>query len=135
MNNDRKDRTQLKGYFKSNAAPTEQNFKDFIDAGLNQKEDGIAKVVDGPIALESAGPKQELLHFYAKFSDNEPVWILGQKSGDRPGFSLFTNTNKITPKLFVDTANGNVGIGTGLPVGKLHVLKILEQLPRLRQER
>lgn len=129
MNNDRKDRTQLKGYFKSNAAPTEQNFKDFIDATINQKEDGIAKIVDGPIALESAGVKQELLHFYAKFSDNEPVWILGQKTGDRPGFSLFTSTNKTTPKLFVDTANGNVGLGTGLPVGKLHVFEDLGTAP------
>jgi hypothetical protein len=129
MNNDRKDRTQLKGYFKSNAAPTEQNFKDFIDAGLNQKEDGIAKVVDGPIALESAGAKQELLHFYAKFSDNDPVWILGQKSGDRPGFSLFTSTAKTTPKFFIDTANGNVGVGTGLPAGKLHVFEDLGTAP------
>ena len=47
MNIDKKDRTQLKAYFKSNAAPTEQNFKDFIDANLNQKEDGIAKIPDG----------------------------------------------------------------------------------------
>ena len=100
MQNDRKDRTQLKGYFKSNAAPTEQNFKDFIDANLNQKEDGIAKIVDGPIALESAGAKQEVLHFYAKFTDNDPVWILGQKAGDRPGFSLFTATQKTVPTVY-----------------------------------
>ncbi|HLP54717.1 MAG TPA: hypothetical protein VK151_06800 [Fluviicola sp.] len=123
MQNDRKDRTQLKGYFKSNAAPTEQNFKDFIDAGLNQKEDGIAKVVNGPIALESNGAKQELLHFYTKFSDNDPAWILGQKTGDRSGFSLFTNANKNVPKLFVDNANGNVGINNGLPAGKLHIFE------------
>ncbi|MES2554631.1 MAG: hypothetical protein V4604_00695 [Bacteroidota bacterium] len=129
MQNDRKDRTQLKGYFKSNAAPTEQNFKDFIDATINQKEDGIAKVVDGPIALESAGTKQEVLHFYAKFSDNEPVWILGQKTGDRPGFSLFTSTQKTIPKLFVDTANGNIGVGTGLPVGKLHIFEDIGTAP------
>jgi hypothetical protein len=123
MQNDRKDRTQLKGYFKSNAAPTEQNFKDFIDANLNQKEDGIAKIVDGPIALESAGAKQEVLHFYAKFSDNDPTWILGQKAGDRPGFSLFTATQKTVPKLFIDAANGNMGVGTGLPVGKVHIFE------------
>ncbi len=121
MENTKKDRTQLKSYFRSNAAPTEQNFKDFIDAGLNQKEDGIAKIQDGPLAIESTGNSQELLHFYAKFSDVKPVWKLSQKMGDRPGF-LLLNGNEL-PRLFIDSESGKTGIGTKTPSGRFQVFE------------
>lgn len=119
MNIDKKDRTQLKNYFRSNAAPTEQNFKDFIDANLNQKEDGIAKVPDGPIAVQSATQTEELLHFYKDFKDVSPTWTLSQKSGTRTGFSIAGGGSS---KLFIDGANGNVGINLAAPpMAKLHL--------------
>ncbi|MES2554632.1 MAG: hypothetical protein V4604_00700 [Bacteroidota bacterium] len=119
MENTKKDRTQLKSYFRSNAAPTEQNFKDFIDAGLNQKEDGIAKIQDGPLAIESVGNAQDLLHFYAKFSDVKPAWKISQKIGDRPGFLLLNGNDQ--PRLFIDSESGKTGIGTKTPSGRLQV--------------
>ncbi|HLP54716.1 MAG TPA: hypothetical protein VK151_06795 [Fluviicola sp.] len=121
MENTKKDRTQLKSYFRSNAAPTEQNFKDFIDAGLNQKEDGIAKIQDGPLAIESTGTSQELLHFYAKFPDVKPVWKLSQKIGDRPGFLLLNGNDQ--PRLFIDSESGKTGLGTKTPSGRLSVFE------------
>jgi hypothetical protein len=119
MNIDKKDRTQLKNYFRSNAAPTEQNFKDFIDANLNQKDDGIAKIPDGPIAVQSATQSEELLHFYKDFKDVNPSWTLSQKSGTRNGFSIAGGGSS---KLFIDAANGNVGVNLSTtPMAKLHV--------------
>ncbi|MBI3238600.1 MAG: hypothetical protein HYZ43_07160 [Flavobacteriia bacterium] len=127
MENTKKDRTQLKSYFRSNAAPTEQNFKDFIDAGLNQKEDGIAKIQDGPLAIEAVGSSQDLLHFYAKFSDVKPAWKLSQKIGDRPGFLLLTGND--VPRLFIDSESGKTGIGTKTPSGRLHVYEETGSIP------
>jgi len=127
MENTKKDRTQLKSYFRSNAAPSEQNFKDFIDAGLNQKEDGIAKIQDGPLAIEAAGSSQDLLHFYAKFSDVKPTWKLSQKIGDRPGFLLLTGND--APRLFIDSETGKTGIGTKTPSGRLHVYEETGSVP------
>jgi hypothetical protein len=119
MNIDKKDRTQLKNYFRSNAAPTEQNFKDFIDANLNQKDDGIAKIPDGPIAVQSATQSEELLHFYKDFKDVNPSWTLSQKSGTRNGFSIAGGGSS---KLFIDAANGNIGVNLSTtPMAKLHL--------------
>ncbi|HLP54718.1 MAG TPA: tail fiber domain-containing protein [Fluviicola sp.] len=120
MNIDKKDRTQLKAYFKSNAAPTEQNFKDFIDANLNQKEDGIAKIPDGPLAVQSATQSEELLHFYKDFKDVSPTWTLSQKSGGRTGFSVANGAG--SSRLFIDGSNGNIGVNlNAAPAAKLHL--------------
>ncbi|MES2554630.1 MAG: tail fiber domain-containing protein [Bacteroidota bacterium] len=119
MNIDKKDRTQLKNYFRSNAAPTEQNFKDFIDANLNQKEDGITKIPDGPLAVQSATQSEELLHFYKDFKDVGPTWTMSQKSGTRSGFSI---AGAGASKLFIDAANGNIGVNLATtPTAKLHL--------------
>ncbi|ASS49021.1 MAG: hypothetical protein A3D31_05185 [Candidatus Fluviicola riflensis] len=119
MNIDKKDRTQLKNYFRSNAAPTEQNFKDFIDANLNQKEDGITKIPDGPIAVQAATQSEELLHFYKDFKDVSPAWTMSQKSGTRTGFSI---SGAGSSKLFIDAANGNIGVNLATPpMAKLHL--------------
>lgn len=122
MNNDKKDRTQLKSYFKSNAAPTEQNFRDFIDANLNQKEDGIAKIPDGPIAIQSAASSEELLHFYKNFNDANPLWRLMQRAGDKGGFNIANGAG--VSKLFISADNGNIGVGgVTSPAGRLHILE------------
>ena len=47
-----RDRTELKSYFVKNAIPTESNFSDFVDAVLNQKDDGIVKPPGNPLSIE-----------------------------------------------------------------------------------
>lgn len=117
MDNTKKDRTTLKGYFKNNAVPTEDNFKDLIDAGLNQKEDGIAKVNGGPIAIQSAGATEDLIHFYKNFADAAPTWRISQKQGNQSGFGI-SDANS-TNRVFIDAASGNIGLGITTPVAKL----------------
>src|SRR5688500_17501050 len=100
MENNKKDRTQLKSYFKANAVPTEQNFKDLIDANLNQKEDGIAKIPNGALAIQSASTTEELIHFYKSFDDPNPTWKLSQKPTDRAGFNIADGTGQ--SRLFLE---------------------------------
>jgi hypothetical protein len=119
MENNKKDRTQLKSYFKSNAVPTEQNFKDLIDANLNQKEDGIVKIPNGALAIQSASTTEELIHFYKSFDDANPTWKFNQKPTDRAGFNISDGAG--TSRLFIDVANGNVGLSNNAPVARLDV--------------
>lgn len=120
MTNDKKDRVQLKTYFKSNATPTEQNFKDLIDANLNQKEDGILKIPSGPIGIQSVGATEEVLHFYKNFTDKNPSWMLSQRADSSTGFSL--STGEGVNKLFIDAETGKMGIGgITAPNGGLHI--------------
>ena len=44
MKIDRPGRDTLKSYFVKNAVPTASNFEDLIGAGLNQRDDGIARL-------------------------------------------------------------------------------------------
>lgn len=119
MENNKKDRTVLKSYFKTNAVPTELNFRDFIEAGLNQKEDGIAKIPDGPIAVQSASTNEDLLHFYRSFEDTEATWSLGLKGEAKSGLSI--NEGAAANRLFIEPGTGNIGVGTTTPAGKLDV--------------
>lgn len=39
----KKDRTTLKAFFRDGALPTAEHYRDLIDSGVNQIEDGYAK--------------------------------------------------------------------------------------------
>ena len=77
MEINKKNRTELKHYFKANDKPTEKQFADFIEAGINQVEDGIAKLQGNPLAIEAQGEDvgtQEVLGLYRSFSEDTPDW-------------------------------------------------------------
>ncbi|XXT24937.1 hypothetical protein WME94_25725 [Sorangium sp. So ce429] len=122
MEINKKSRAELKAYFVKNALPTEGNFRDLIDAGLNQKDDGLAKSADQPvqIAASTAGDKPAI-HLYESFAtDTKPAWVLGLQAGGKKGLGVGDGDGK--NRLFIDAATGNVGIGTADPVGyKLRV--------------
>ena len=52
LTTDKKNRSELKTFFKTNAIPTEGNFADLIDAMLNQKDDGLVKLPNDPLCIE-----------------------------------------------------------------------------------
>jgi hypothetical protein len=69
--------------------------------------------------VQSATQSEELLHFYKDFKDVSPSWTLSQKSGTRNGFSIASGGSS---KLFIDAANGNIGVNLSTPpMAKLHV--------------
>ncbi|WP_054773724.1 hypothetical protein [Methylogaea oryzae] len=120
----KRNRSELKSYFVKNSIPTESNFSDLIDAGLNQKEDGIAKPAGDPLSIEAAGDAsglQKLVNFYASFQDANPAWTFqlnprsdaGNPATAKPGFCLSNGQGQA--RLFIDQNTGNVGIGTITP--------------------
>lgn len=122
MEINKKSRAELKAYFVKNALPTESNFKDLIDAGLNQKDDGIVKAADQPvhIAASTAGDKPAI-HLYESFAtDTKPAWVLSVQAGGKKGFGIGDGDGN--NRLFIDATTGGVGIGTADPAGnKLRV--------------
>ncbi|WP_437901466.1 hypothetical protein [Sorangium sp. So ce124] len=122
MEINKKSRTELKAYFVKNALPTEGNFKDLIDAGLNQKDDGLVKSADQPvqIAASTAGDKPAI-HLYESFAtDTKPAWVLSLQASGKKGLGIGDGDGQ--NRLFIDATTGNVGIGTADPAGnKLRV--------------
>ncbi|WP_130734450.1 hypothetical protein [Flavobacterium sp. J27] len=130
MEKDKKNRTELKNYFKANAKPTEEQFADFIEAGINQVEDGIVKLQGNPLALEAQGEDvgtQDILGLYRNFSEDIPDWSFNlnprvdpkDPNTNQPGLNIKDSLGK--SRLFIKSITGNVGIGTIEPTAKLTI--------------
>ena len=121
---EKSDRTELKAYFVRNAIPTEANFAAFIDAAPNQKDDGLAKAANNPLSLEagvSAAPDKRVLDLYETFGDEQPAWTFSLKTGRAEGLGIKGGPASAAPRLFIDAATGNVGIGTGQPADAVDI--------------
>ncbi len=130
MNENKRPRSALKTYFAKNAIPTEQQFAQLIDSGINQRDDGVYKNAGDPLSIEAAGDDTSLkraVNFYLSFADADPAWSVALKARSVPanpatarlGWSVLDANG--TPCLTIDAANGNVGIGTIEPKDKLEV--------------
>ena len=118
---DKKTREQLKAFFVKNAIPTESNFADLIDAGLNQMDDGISKPDGNPLCIQAVGDTKKVINFYADPDTPNPEWSLAlnprskanDSSSARPGFAVTDSAG--APRLFIDASTGHVGLGTNEP--------------------
>ncbi len=130
MDIDKKNRTELKQYFKVNDKPTEKQFADFIEAGINQKEDGIARIQGSPLAIEAEGEEvstQEILDLYTSFTKENPDWSLNlnprvdsqEPQSNQPGLNIKDATGQ--SRLFIKSVDGSVGVGTIEPESKLTI--------------
>lgn len=130
MEINKKNRTELKSYFLANKIPTQKHFEEFVEANLNQAEDGIAKVQGSPIALQAEGDSagtQEVLNLFASFKDDNPCWSINLNprvdaavpGSNKPGLNIKDASEE--SKLFIQAATGNVGIGTIEPSSRLSI--------------
>lgn len=130
MEINKKNRSELKHYFLANKIPTQRDFEDFINANLNQAEDGIAKVQGSPIALEAEGDfggPQEVLNLFTSFSNANPNWSINLNpkvdplvpTSNKPGFNIKDSTG--TSQLFIKSAGGDIGIGTIEPTSRMSI--------------
>jgi hypothetical protein len=127
-------RQKLKAKFVSNAVPTEQDFKDLIDAPLNQNDDGIFRNPGESLCivartdaqmLANTNEQKRALGFFgdATAGSAQPDWLISLNPGpgsNNPGFGIADRTGDA--KLFID-ASGKVGIGTNNPGAGLDINK------------
>ncbi|MCB0375614.1 MAG: hypothetical protein KDD04_06820, partial [Sinomicrobium sp.] len=130
MEINKKNRTELKSFFKANDIPAQQHFAQFIDAGLNQAEDGIAKTQGSAIALQAEGDAvgtQEILNLFSDFTQDNPDWSLNlnprvdpqASNSNQPRLNIKDATGQ--SRLFIKSGNGGIGLGTIEPEARLTV--------------
>lgn len=120
--NTKKGRQQIKSRFVRNAIPTEKDFDDLIEAGLNQADDGLFKLPNEPLSLNPLRqtPDQAVLLFYDGPDAIDVAWQIQLSADSKPGFAL---ANEKGVNFIIDSSNGNVGIGTTSAAAKLHVFE------------
>ncbi len=113
-------RGELQTYFLRNLVPTQDNFADLIESGLNQVDDGIVKTDGGPVALQAQGEHKEVLHFYKTSitADPNPAWKINLNPTSASGLNI-SNTTDIS-RLFIKD-DGNVGLGNTNPSARLEI--------------
>lgn len=130
MNENKRPRSALKTYFAKNAIPTEAQFAQLIESGINQRDDGLYKNAGDALAIEAAGDDTSLkraANFYLSFADADPAWSVALKARATPGnaatarlgWSVLDAAGNAC--LTIDAATANVGIGTVEPKDKLEV--------------
>ncbi|WP_298310714.1 hypothetical protein [uncultured Aquimarina sp.] len=130
MDINKRNRTELKQFFEQGDQPTEQQFGELIDAGINQAEDGIAKIQGNPLAIQAEGESigtQEVLDLFTSFNDDNPQWSLNlnprvdiqEPSSSQSGLNIKDATGQ--SRLFIKSGQGNLGVGTLDPVSKVTI--------------
>ncbi|NER96086.1 MAG: hypothetical protein F6J86_19950 [Symploca sp. SIO1B1] len=127
-----RNREHLYSKFEQGAKPSEQDFRDLIDSTLNFQDDQIKRKdqelkVAAPLRVTTNpdDTKETLLKFYA---GEENTWSINQKPGeDKVGFNI--SDAKGVSRLFIESEDGNVGIGTTKPSAPLQVKATKETDP------
>ncbi|HEU5218313.1 MAG TPA: hypothetical protein VFU23_06630 [Gemmatimonadales bacterium] len=115
-----KNRTDLKSYFVKNAIPTEGNFADLIDSGLNQAQDGVFKLEGEPLTIvAAAGAQKRALRLYSVYPAANPDWMVNltpaldpanAATTSRPGLGIADATGNT--RLLIEAGTGRIGLGT-----------------------
>jgi len=117
----KKVRSVLKGFFTRNAIPTQDHFALLIDGALNQADDGVVRIAGQPLSIEAgsgggAGAEgvYKALDLYVKLSDAKPALSVvlhrrGTNYSDPVGLSIEAYNGE--KRLVIDGA-ASLHIGT-----------------------
>lgn len=84
----KQDRTTLKSFFRDGALPSAEHYRDLIDSGVNQVEDGFSKTPLDGLNLNSVGSSLRVLSLYEGLSAATPSWTVEHGTtteGQAPG--------------------------------------------------
>jgi hypothetical protein len=113
-------KAEIKDWFKTNKIPTEKNFADLIDSGINKDDDGIKRESGGGIHITGNGDTQEVLSFSRSDTPEQSPWKINLNPvGGSPGFNI--TDDKTASRLLINEQTGNIGVGTDKPHTRLTV--------------
>ncbi|HEX7944685.1 MAG TPA: hypothetical protein VF495_08475, partial [Phenylobacterium sp.] len=128
----RQSRETLKGYFKADSRPTEDDFVDLIDSALNINDEGFRKTPPDGLQVKSLGDNHALMSFYtAKAQDDAAAeWRIAFGEDFR---KLTLEKPDSAPLLTLDP-NARIGVNTTEPRDELDVAGAIRSQGRRGQE-
>jgi hypothetical protein len=119
-----KDRNTLKHYFKKGDIPSQAEFENLIDSGINMIDDGFSKTSKDGLMISGVGGTENLLSFYDEIQDETAQWVISiNKKGivnqDMNNLQIKSPENKI-PLLTINK-KGKIGINESKPQKELDV--------------
>jgi hypothetical protein len=121
-----KDRNTLKNYFKGGNMPSEANFENLIDSGINKIDDGFSKTTEDGLMISGIEGSGNLLSFYEKIDeDNQPEWSIYMNreetsERDKNDLQILNDADAEKP-LMTFSKKGKIGINTSNPGVELDV--------------
>ncbi|SDT12546.1 Chaperone of endosialidase [Mucilaginibacter mallensis] len=113
-------KAEIKSRFKTNSIPTEKDFADLIDSGINKDDDGIERESGGGIHITGNGDTQEVLSFSRSDNPKQSPWKINLNPvGGSPGFNI--TDDKTASRLVINEETGNIGVGAVNPHTRLTV--------------
>lgn len=109
-----KSRQHLREHFKKNEIPDEADFKDLIEAPLNQRDDGLARPPGEPVSVEAdTAAGKPVLHLYESFT-GIPAWRVSLRDGDAESAraALVVSDSARNARFTIDQETGQVKVGT-----------------------
>jgi hypothetical protein len=110
-------REDLKKFFRNGRLPSEKDFAQLIDSGINKLDDGFVKDDEHGLVLASTGGSKKIISFFRGTEEAEPFMILERSVENIEALRLTpltdrsdaeTNTNSNS---FFFHTNGSLGIG------------------------
>ncbi len=119
-----KDRETLKNSFKKGNIPSQAEFENLIDSGINKIDDGFSKSGKDGLMISSVGGTDNLLSFYNEIQDEKAQWVINinnDEKDDKKLNDLQIGTPENAVPLLTLNKKGRVGINETNPKQELDV--------------
>ncbi|WPD22069.1 MAG: hypothetical protein SD837_17920 [Candidatus Electrothrix scaldis] len=128
----KQNRKTLKNYFGKGQLPTESQFADLIDSGLNLLDDRFDHTAENGFKITTTGDNEGLFSFYDGDNPQEPRWSMGlEESRDELVFrNGKTNPETGKPDTTLSLGQGRIGINKENPQTELDVNGVISAAGR-----
>jgi len=109
-------REELKKLFRNGKLPSEKDFSELIDSGVNKLDDGFVKDDDQGLVIASTGESKKFISFFRKTDELNPFVVMERSVENSEAlritpFSESGNAATNNNSFFFHT-NGSLGLGT-----------------------
>lgn len=97
-------REELKKLFRNGKLPSEKDFSELIDSGINKLDDGFVKDNEQGLVIAATGESKRFISFFRRTDDLDPFVVVDRSTEGSEAL-------KVTPGNFFLHTNGSLGIG------------------------